>query len=405
MATGNRQKIGNIAFDHPHYVLALPGWYPTWLDPLPGDFNQRHIKAASLYFPQIVLYIAKDQTGTVGRTQVRINEPTTSLLEVLVVYRKSKIRAWDTIQSNILFFVLLMKYSTAIFRKFGKPALLHSYIVMRGGLAGLILSKRWKLPFILSENWTIYYKADPGYLIKRNFVFRWLVKQVFGNLKEFLPVTDDLRRQVSQLVVNVPSTVIPNVVETDIFNFQHDDAFGEPFVFAHVSTMIYQKNPEGLLRVFKKFNDEHRQTFLRLIGPYPQEVSAYAAQIGLTKNEIEFTGAVDYKTVSTLLKQSQSLVLFSRYENLPCVILEAFCCGLPVISTDVGGIREAISAENGVLIENEDEVHLLNAFKKIYTHYKQYNRDEIAKRAYDLFSYRAVGQQINLVYKKLLDEE
>jgi glycosyltransferase involved in cell wall biosynthesis len=292
-------------------------------------------------------------------------------------------------------------YSKIIRKKFGKPSLLHSYIVMRGGLAGLLLSKRWKVPFILTENWTIYYPADPGYLEKRNFMFRWLVKKVFKKVKRFLPVTENLRLQSAKLVGSVPSTIIPNVVETGIFNYKSSPV-NSVFRIIHISTMEYQKNPEGLLRCFKRFNEEFSGTFLQMVGPYPPEVGKYAASIGLNDTKVEFTGAVPYTTVAEMLKKSDILVLFSRYENLPCVILEAFCAGLPVISTGVGGIAEVINNSNGILIDSENEQQLFESLCSIYRNYKTYyDRGAISREATEKFSYEAVGRMINDVYRKV----
>ncbi|HEX8334479.1 MAG TPA: glycosyltransferase [Segetibacter sp.] len=401
MASGNHKEIGTLNSPFSDYVLALPGWYPTWLDPLPGDFNQRHIKAASLFKPQVVLYIGKDASGTLLKTEVRANQLSERITEIIVLYPISKMRWWDVIQSNIYFLIYLFRYARIIRQKFGKPTLLHSYIVMRGGLAGWLLSRRWKIPFVLSENWTIYYPADPGYLSRRNLIFQSLVKGIFRKVKRFLPVTYDLKNQSESLVGIVPSSVIPNVVETDIFNYQ--ESLGNSiFRFIHVSTMTYQKNPEGLLRCFKIFNDEHPATSLQMVGPYPTEVAQYAASLGLS-DKVEFTGAVTYSTVAELLKKANALVLFSRYENLPCVILEAFCCGLPVISTRVGGVAEVINDENGVLVDNENEQQLLDAFGKIYNNYTTgYDRQNISKSAIEKFSYKAVGKMINDVYEDVL---
>lgn len=403
MASIDYTSLDELSLPKGGYVLALPGWYPTWLDPLPGDFNQRHIKAAALQTPQVVLYIGKDLTGTLTSTQVKYTQLTANVVEIRVVYPESKIKWWDFIQSNSYFFLLLFKYSNLIKKKWGKPLLLHSYIVMRGGFAGWILSKRWKLPFILTENWTIYYVADPGYLQNRNFLFRWIVKKVFENVNRFLPVTYDLQMQVNKLLRrDVPSVVIPNVVEAGTFFLKPRLTTKNPFHFIHVSTMTWQKNPEGLLRAFKKFHAEHPSTCLWMVGPYPVDVFEYARSLQLSEGSVRFIGTVLYTEVAGLLQSSDVLVLFSRYENLPCVILEALCCGLPVIATTAGGIKEVIEESNGILIDSENEHQLYKAFCKMYIQYKMYDPEKIAKNANGKFSYEAVGEEINSVYRGLI---
>ena len=47
------------------------------------------------------------------------------------------------------------------------------------------------------------------------------------------------------------------------------------------------------------------------------------------------------------------LLMTSKYEGLPLVILEALACGTPVVSTDVGGIRECLQTETGVVLPED----------------------------------------------------
>ncbi len=107
--------------------------------------------------------------------------------------------------------------------------------------------------------------------------------------------------------------------------------------------------------------------------------------------------------VANYLSNANALVLFSRYENLPCVILESFCCGLPVICTNVGGVAELITDANGILIASEDEQALHVAMKNMVDHYNSYNSEHISSMAKDAFSYEAVGRKINNVYEEILN--
>lgn len=401
MAQSNFTSINDLVFPFRNYVLALPGWYPTWTDALPGDFNQRHIIAASHQTPQIVLYVGKDQSGTVKKIEVRYHQLAKNVIEVCVLYPKNRVEFLDKFQSNLFFFRLFNKYAALIKKRWGAPKLLHSYIVVRGGVAGWLLARKWRLPFVLTENWTIYYPEDPGYLLKRDKVFKWAVNRVYDNMARFLPVTNNLNDRVQTLLKKVPFTVVPNVVETEIF-FYKDKSPSRGFRFVHVSTMLYQKNPQGLLRSFKAFHDLHPKATLLMVGPYPDDVKKYATALGFTDEAVRFTGAVAYKKVAELLHSSDALVLFSRYENLPCVILEALCCGMPVISTSVGGIAEVIDNENGLLIEPENEKALRKALIAMYTQHENYDLKKIAETAFAKFSYEAVGKQINAVYDEVL---
>lgn len=395
-------QINDVQLSSNKYVLVLPGWYPTWQDAYAGDFNQRHVMAAGLQKPQVVLYISKDITKRLTNIETRYKQVTSNIVEITVIYPHKKNKRIDAFYSNFIFLKLLYDYSDIIKNRWGKPLLIHSYIVIRGGLAGLLLGKKWKLPFILSENWTIYYPEDPGYLFTRNIVFRYMVKKIFENLYWFLPVTENLKNQVRDLLQNVPFSVVPNAVDIRYFFFNNKVVKQETFTFVHVSTMVYQKNPQGLLRSFKRFNALHSNSCLQMVGPWPEDVVKYAKDLGLSEKQIHFTGPVAYEQVAKILQLSNALVMFSRYENLPCVILEALCCGLPVISTSVGGISEVIDMNNGLLLKNENEEQLTVAFTNMFINYTNYHREKIAENAENLYSYQTVGNLINSVYNDVI---
>src|SRR3954447_8316077 len=83
------------------YILVLPGWYPTWQDLFKGDFNHRHVKAAGLYTAQVVLYIAKDLTRRMDQMEIRFQQVSENIVEVIVIYPEKKNKAFDTFHSNL----------------------------------------------------------------------------------------------------------------------------------------------------------------------------------------------------------------------------------------------------------------------------------------------------------------
>ena len=104
------------------------------------------------------------------------------------------------------------------------------------------------------------------------------------------------------------------------------------------------------------------------------------------------------------MQNADALVLFSRKENFPCVIAEAWASGLPVISTDVGGVSEHLTEKcgRGILIPNEDESALRSALLKLGTEAK-IDPVDIRKYAVDHFSVDAVAYAYDKVYREALE--
>ena len=96
------------------------------------------------------------------------------------------------------------------------------------------------------------------------------------------------------------------------------------------------------------------------------------------------------------------MLMFSRYENLPVVILESYACGVPVLSTDVGGIREHMNKDLGILIESEDEESLYQSLDRLLDNYKEYDAAKIRAYAVDHFSNEVIGKQLFEVYTSVI---
>ena len=96
------------------------------------------------------------------------------------------------------------------------------------------------------------------------------------------------------------------------------------------------------------------------------------------------------------------MVMFSRYENAPCSIIEALSTGIPVIATSVGGIPEMINSSNGILVDSENTGQLTLAMEEMIRNYHRYQRTGIAETAKAAFSYEVVGAQITAIYDDML---
>lgn len=140
-------------------------------------------------------------------------------------------------------------------------------------------------------------------------------------------------------------TVIPNYVETDRFR-PMGTLPGKRFRIGFVGRLDQQKNLFALIDAMIGLDAE-----LALVGYGPQK-DALAAKAAANKVEAIFMGNIPNNELPALLNTCQLFVLPSLYEGHPKALIEAMACGLPVIGTNVVGIRELVTdGANGLLCE------------------------------------------------------
>jgi glycosyltransferase involved in cell wall biosynthesis len=138
--------------------------------------------------------------------------------------------------------------------------------------------------------------------------------------------------------INAPMKVVPNVVDPLVFAPVEKRPHGV-YRFVHISSLDpEQKNFHLLLRAFHQLKKQQAKVELHVISD--GDYNAYAKLIKGFEfaNSIHFHGRQDSAGVAAMLQFADALVLSSRFENLPCVLLEALSTGTPMISTQVGGV-------------------------------------------------------------------
>jgi len=137
---------------------------------------------------------------------------------------------------------------------------------------------------------------------------------------------------------------------------------GDSYKFVAVGRLEHVKGYDLLLDAFKFAVDKGANIKLTILGEGSQrnKLVQRSTELGLDKH-IYFAGFV--AEPSRYLKNSDALVISSRYEGFPNVVLEAGVYGLPVIGLNSpGGLSEIINnAKLGVLVENFDTVSFADA--------------------------------------------
>lgn len=167
----------------------------------------------------------------------------------------------------------------------------------------------------------------------------------------------------------------------------------------YLGRLSYPKNPIRLIEVIKEIVAKRPSTTVAIVGTgeLEQDVKETIHKYGLEKN-ITLYGfqSNPYK----ILKSSKIMIMTSRYEGTPMCALEAFACGIPIISTPTDGLKELINdGKNGYIGETnklliEKTLYLLNN-EKIYAQIaNQVKKDN--KEINDIHKYL---NNVNMIYK------
>lgn len=136
----------------------------------------------------------------------------------------------------------------------------------------------------------------------------------------------------------------------------------EDFTFINVARQDENKNQIAILKAFTELYKENKKIKLYLVGDGPchqmlqQEICRRGLDNGVTMPG-NVSNVEDYYALADVYVQA------SHREALPLTTLEAMAAGLPIISTDVGGMKDIVK-DNGILISDNDDNALLCAMKK-----------------------------------------
>lgn len=382
-------------------ILFLSSWYPNKKFPLLGNFVERHAQAVSLNHSVFVLHA----TSLKGITTIKqVHEKKGKVEVYLYYYPRSSIPFVGKLFNAYLNFFCLRKGFKKIERKH-KLDLVHLQVIRPLGYFALYLKSRFKKRYVITEHWT-------GFLPSNNFfetlpkTEKKLIKRVAKKSDAVFPVSHNLGQQMLSKGIQAEYVTIPNVVDTQVF--RPSEQLPEKPYFLHVSHLKPEhKNPKGLLNGFRSFVEENHSALLKIVCDEDiSQTEKWIRNLGL-ENNVEVLRALPYQEVAELMKKAKAFVLFSNYENLPCVLLEAMSCGCPVISTPVGGIAEYFGEfyENGILVEKENEQALSTALHRIWNDEVTFDKKKMRDFAEKNFSYQAVADKYATFYKLVVESD
>lgn len=375
-------------------ILWLCSWYPNDTNPYDGDFIQRHAEAVSQNHSIDVLYVHKHigPEPTPAYTKMIRNE---KLTEHIITNHVKRDHWFYHLLGLLNFFLIHLRF----IRLHGRPALIHVQIPIKAGIVALFYKWVYKVPYLVTEHYGIYNAFSDDHFKSRHFFFRYATRLVFKYANVLTTVSDSLGEDINHWVVQKTYTVIPNVVDTQLF------AYTEPlpktsFRFIHISNMIPLKNVGGIIEATERLWQERQDFSMKFVGRIEEEFYQLAQSKQLLNKVVFFDGEIPYKQVASAMKESDALIIFSDTESQSCVVLESLCCGRPAIVTNVGGVKELIHAANGYKVNVRDTDDLVCKMRDLINNYATFDLLAISQQATALYSYDSVAQQFDAVYNQ-----
>ncbi len=369
------------------HILFLCGWYPSRVLPNNGDFIQRHAEAVSLKHEVTVIHIITDKNCI---ENIEINFQVIAGIKTYIAYIKHT-------ENPVLKFFRFYKAYQETLKRIPLINFVHLNSIFPMGIFALLLKWKNKISYIISEHWS-------GYHFPRNksigLIETIITKLIVKNANYVCPVSKNLQGAMINFGLDGNYFPVPNVVDTSYFNLSKDSDSSK-FIITHISGMGDDcKNITGILNVIEKLQNKIPSIVFNLIG---EDSKKYIPQIeSLNIKNINIIDQIPHLEVAEYLKKSNVFVLFSNYENLPCVILESFACGLPVVSTNVGGISEYFPQDFGTLINPRDEISLEKSILKIYNSETKLNKVKMHLYAKENFSKESISTTFSNLYNKSL---
>ena len=153
------------------------------------------------------------------------------------------------------------------------------------------------------------------------------------------------------------SVYIPNFININLYKFKERKSCGLKLLWLRAFHEIY--NPKMAIQVVKNLKDGFQDIELCMIGHDKdgslRECRKLANNYGLNKN-IKFTGFLPKNDWIKLSKNYDVFINTTNYDNMPVSIIEIMALGLPIVTTDVGGLKHLLDDNLDSLFVSKGDV-------------------------------------------------
>lgn len=361
----------------PLKVLFLTTSYPSAESPVDGVFVREHARAAALAGAEVrVVHLQR----TSGRGLYELVPEDDDPPLVRVRYRRF---------GRPLSYVAFAAGARAAA---GAPDVVHATSHL-AALAALGLRK----PLVYSEHWSVFLPDNPARLPAP---MARAARFALEHAQLVLPPSEAMRAALAAQAPRARLRVVPNVVDDELFRPGRGQGGERRLLTAGLLGANGAKGVDYLLDAVALLARERNGFRLDVVGDgeLRGDYEAQARRLGVDPI-VEFHGFRPKPELAEAMRRADLFVLASRFENNPCVVLEAMASGLPVVATRVGGLPELVDEGSGLLAEPRDPASIAARIGEALDRLDAFDREAIARRARERYGREAVGKLLLTAYE------
>ena len=255
------------------------------------------------------------------------------------------------------------------------PDIIHAHYASSYGVLGYL--SKFK-PFILSV-----WGSDVYDFPQKNQLNKWLLKKVIHSANTVCSTSEAMKAVIATQFDRFDVKVIPFGVDANVFAPASESP--DQFTVGTIKSIEAHNGIDCLLDaaniLISKYDNTHINFLIVGQGSLLEDMKRKTADLGLG-NYVKFAGYIPHENIVEFHQKLSVFISVSTRESFGVAVLEAAACGVPAITSNVGGLPE-VNQNNytGYVIPPNDPEKLANSIFKLF---KDKNlKDQMEKNARD----------------------
>lgn len=378
-------------------VLFITFWYPTPKNQVNGIFIKEHATALINEGHHLVIL---HFDITYNKSFLRFKRYFLNEDGSAPIYRiEIQSRFWKWFYHCIpLLNILALDECRKMAKNNFHPQIIHANVIFPSGLVGYFLSKRLKIPAVLSEHWSGFESFC------RHPLFGRITRKAVSHYECIMPVSKYLGGVIRQYTdENKHISIVPNVIDSAIFNVKssiHDSSRISFLMVANwQSRKKTAKRPDLIIDALKLFAAHTtKKVKLRITGE-GDLLNKIKDESHTYNFDCEFLGYRNKMEINEILQDTDFFLHASDFETFSVVTAEALMTGTPVIVSALPALRELVNSDNGILVKNDVSqwAEAINDATR-----QKWDAGKISVSVLNKFSYESIGKKLTSVYNQII---